>query len=89
MRLGAPWPDVPVSPIELVPRIPVPLLIVHGDEDHYFPVADAVALSEAGGGELWLEAGMRHAESATSPELVDRIAGWAADTVVSPDRGGR
>ncbi len=89
VRLAPPWPDVPVSPIELVPRIQVPLLIVHGDEDHYFPVADAVALSEAGGGALWLEPGMRHAESATSPELVDRIAGWAADTVGPPDRGGR
>lgn len=89
VRLAPPWPDVPVSPIELVPRIQVPLLIVHGDEDHYFPVADAVALSEAGGGALWLEPGMRHAESATSPELVDRIAGWAADTVGQPDRGGR
>lgn len=89
VRLAPPWPDVPVSPIELVPRIPVPQLIVHGTRDHYFPVADAVALSEAGRGELWLEAGMRHAESATSLELVDRIAGWAAETVVSPDRGGR
>ncbi|MCI2419683.1 alpha/beta hydrolase [Saccharopolyspora sp. K220] len=89
VRLAPAWPDVPISPIELVPRIPVPLLIVHGDQDHYFPVADAVALSEAGGGELWLETGMRHAESATGPDLVDRIARWAADTVKPPDRGGR
>ncbi|MER6991914.1 alpha/beta fold hydrolase [Saccharopolyspora hirsuta] len=89
VRLAPPWDEVPVSPIELVPRIPVPQLIVHGAQDHYFPAADAVALSEAGGGELWLEAGMRHAESATTPDLVDRIARWAADTVGPPDRGGR
>lgn len=88
VRLAPPWSKVPISPIELVRRIPVPQLIVHGEQDHYFPVADAVALSEAGGGELWLEAGMRHAESATNPDLVDRISRWAADTVGPPDRGG-
>ncbi|WP_093264198.1 alpha/beta hydrolase [Saccharopolyspora shandongensis] len=89
VRLAPPWPDVPISPIEVASRIPVPLLVVHGDQDHYFPVADALALSEAGGGEFWLVPGMRHAESSTSAELVDRIAGWAADTVGPPDRGGR
>lgn len=89
VRLAPPWTEVPVSPIELVSRIRVPQLIVHGAQDHYFPAADAVALSEAGGGELWLEEGMRHAESATTPDLVDRIARWAAVTVGPPDRGDR
>ncbi len=89
VRLAPPWDDVPVSPIELVARIPVPQLIVHGEDDHYFPVADAVALSEAGGGALWREPGMRHAESAATPHLVDRIARWSAATVGPPDRGRR
>ncbi|GAA4858285.1 alpha/beta hydrolase [Saccharopolyspora cebuensis] len=87
VRLAPPWPEVPVSPIELVSRVTVPLLLVHGDQDHYFPLSDAVALAEAGDGELWVEPTMRHAESATTPELVDRIARWAADTVAPPDRG--
>lgn len=86
VRLDRPWPQVPISPIELAGRIAVPTLLVHGEDDHYFPVADAIALSEARGGELWLEPGMRHAESATSPGLVDRIAGWSAVRVGSPDR---
>lgn len=90
VRLAPPWRDVPLSPIELAARVPpTPALFVHGDADHYFSVTDAVALSEAAGGELWVEPGMRHAESATGPRLVDRIARWAADTVTSHDRGGR
>ncbi|WP_460958691.1 alpha/beta hydrolase [Parasphingorhabdus pacifica] len=85
VRLDRPWPEVPTSPIELVDRIdPIPTLFVHGDHDHYFPVSDAIALSEARGGELWLEPGMRHAESATSSALVDRVAVWAAARVASP-----
>ena len=87
VRLDRPWTEVPISPIELVGRIdPIPTLFVHGEHDHYFPVRDAIALSEARGGELWLESHMRHAESATTPDLVDRIAAWAAARVSSPDR---
>ncbi|GAA3366733.1 hypothetical protein GCM10020366_71380 [Saccharopolyspora gregorii] len=48
---------------------------MHGTDDHYFPVSDAEALHAAAGGELWLERGMRHAESATTPEL---WTGWRA-----------
>lgn len=80
VRLGPPWDEVPVSPIELVHRIaPTPLLIVHGELDHYFPPVDAVALHRAApGSELWLEPGIRHAESAMTPDLVDRMATWLA-----------
>lgn len=84
VRLGQPWVEIPSSPIELVGDIrPTPALLVHGRQDHYFPVSDAVALRDAGGCELWIEPGMRHAEQATTPALVDRIAGWAVDTVTS------
>ena len=35
---AAGWNPVPEAPHELVARIaPVPLLVVHGDADHYFP----------------------------------------------------
>lgn len=87
VRLAGRWPAVPVSPIELATRVEVPQLIVHGTKDHYFPMADARALSEAGGAEFWPIEGMRHAESSTTPELVDRIAKWAVDTVEPPERG--
>ncbi|WP_306743866.1 alpha/beta hydrolase family protein [Saccharothrix yanglingensis] len=79
VRLGAPWTTPPESPLEVVHRItPTPLLIVHGEQDHYFGPAHAVALHRAAGGdaELWLEPGVRHAESAMTPVLVDRIATW-------------
>lgn len=87
VRLAGHWPRVPLSPIEIISRITVPRLIVHGTEDHYFPIADGRALSEAGDAEFWPIEGMRHAESSTTPQLVDRIARWAVDTVELPDRG--
>ncbi|MBB4962660.1 alpha/beta hydrolase [Saccharothrix violaceirubra] len=79
VRLGDPWAVAPESPIEVVHRIaPVPLLLVHGELDHYFAPAHSTALHRAAGGdaELWLEPGVRHAESAMTPALVDRIATW-------------
>jgi pimeloyl-ACP methyl ester carboxylesterase len=71
------WDPVPLSPLEAVPLIaPLPLLLVHGDSDHYFPVEHPQALlaASAGHAELWLEPGMGHAEAAASPELVERLA---------------
>jgi len=79
IRLGPPWVDPPASPIEVVHVIPpIPLLIAHGRQDHYFDPEHAVALHRATGGaaELWLEPGMRHAETAMTPDLVDRTAAW-------------
>jgi alpha-beta hydrolase superfamily lysophospholipase len=73
------WEPVPLPPATAAARIsPVPLLIVHGDQDDYFPPEHAHQLFDAAGEpkELWLQPGMRHAESATSSELVDRIACW-------------
>jgi pimeloyl-ACP methyl ester carboxylesterase len=78
-RLGGAWESVPESPVEVVGRIaPVPLLIMHGDADGYFPVEHPRALVAATGGaaDLWLIAGMGHAESAMTPALVADIAHW-------------
>ncbi len=84
VRLGRPWPSVPASPIEVVHRIaPTPLLLVHGDRDHYFPAEHALALHRAADdatARLWLEPGMGHAETGTHPGLVDRIAAWLNET---------
>ncbi|WP_328904980.1 alpha/beta hydrolase [Streptomyces sp. NBC_00234] len=75
------WDPVPLSPVAAVPLIaPVPLLIVHGDQDPYFPLDHPRMLAEAAGGgaELWLERGMGHAENAADESLLTRIADWTA-----------
>ncbi len=96
IRLGAPWPEVPSCPLEDVADIaPVPLLLVHGTADHYFPPDQARMLHRAApGSELWLIDGMRHGESGVSPETVSAIAAWCgdpalrtADDPVEPSRG--
>jgi pimeloyl-ACP methyl ester carboxylesterase len=78
VRLGRPWAELPVSPIEVVHRIEAPLLLVHGEADHYFPAEHARCLHRAAGehAELWLEPEMGHAESGATPDLVDRIGIW-------------
>jgi pimeloyl-ACP methyl ester carboxylesterase len=78
------WDPVPESPVQLVGRIaPVPLLVVHGDADKYFPLGHAEALYAAAGEprELWVERGFGHAEAAAAREeagrkVVDRIGRW-------------
>jgi pimeloyl-ACP methyl ester carboxylesterase len=80
------WPedDLPEAPVEVVPRIsPIPLLIVHGDRDHYFPVDHPNALYAAAKEpkELWLIEGFGHAESAATPELLDRIGAHLGDLI--------
>jgi fermentation-respiration switch protein FrsA (DUF1100 family) len=55
------WKLVPVPPAEAAAKIsPVPLLIVHGDKDHYFPPEHARQLYMAAREpkELWLMPGM-------------------------------
>lgn len=83
------WAEVPESPVELVGRIaPTPLLLVHGDRDHYFPVEHPEALYAAAGEpkELWLLEGFGHAEQAATPELLDRI-GAHLPVLVARGRG--
>ena len=85
------WDPVPLPPAEAAARIaPTPLLIVHGDRDGYFPADHAGQLfAEARQPkELWIVPGLAHAESAMSPELLDRIAKWAVAPMAvaaSPD----
>jgi pimeloyl-ACP methyl ester carboxylesterase len=73
------WDPVPLSPVEAAPYVaPAPLLIVHGDRDGYFPLDHPRSLAAAApGSELWIEAGMGHAENAADPGLLDRIGDWA------------
>jgi pimeloyl-ACP methyl ester carboxylesterase len=76
LRVMGSWETLPESPLEVVGRVaPVPLLIVHGDRDHYFGVEHARALAQAAGRpcELWVVPGMGHAETGASAELLGRI----------------
>ena len=82
------WTLVPVPPAEAAAQIsPVPLLIVHGDKDHYFPPEHARQLYGAAREpkDLWLIPGMGHAEAACNAELVDRIGDWIA-AAIAPSR---
>src|SRR4051812_12593133 len=73
---GHGWDELPESPTEVAGRIsPIPLLVVHGDRDHYFPLEHPQAIYDAAREpkELWLLEGFGHAESAATPEILDRI----------------
>jgi len=81
------WDPTPMPPDEAAARIsPTPLLIVHGDEDPYFPVDHARRLYDAARDpkELWLVPGFGHAESGCRPALADRIGGWVAAAANAP-----
>jgi pimeloyl-ACP methyl ester carboxylesterase len=76
---GWPTPD-PMPPAEAAARIsPTPVLIVHGDQDIYFPPDHGQQLYDAAREpkELWLIPGFGHAERHTDDALADRIAAWA------------
>ncbi len=81
VRLDRPWAYIPPTPLEVMDRIaPIPLLLVHGTDDHYFRPQHAVALAQAAGGHatLWLEPGMAHAETGTNRVVLRRVRGWIA-----------
>jgi fermentation-respiration switch protein FrsA (DUF1100 family) len=64
-----------MPPAEAAARIsPTPVLIVHGDQDIYFPPDHARQLYDAAREpkELWLIPGFGHAERHTDDALVDR-----------------
>ena len=76
---GWPTPD-PMPPADAAARVsPTPLLIVHGDQDIYFPPDHGQQLYDAAREpkELWLIPGFGHAERHTDDALADRIAAWA------------
>lgn len=83
---GAGWPEeLPVAPHEAAGLLgDVPLLVVHGDVDRYFPLehprAIQAAASRAGSPvEMWIERDFDHAESGVSTEVIDRIGAWARE----------
>lgn len=77
VRLVAPatWSSPP-QPVELVRAVGAPLLVVHGEDDAYFPPTDGQALAAAAPppAALWLEpAGFGHAEDGLRPDFVDDV----------------
>lgn len=77
------WDPIPLPPFEAAALIsPVPLLVVHGDADSFFPLEHAHQLY--GGAkdpkELWIIPGYGHAESAATPELIRKIGQWISRT---------
>ncbi|HEV7628531.1 MAG TPA: alpha/beta fold hydrolase [Streptomyces sp.] len=74
------WDPVPLSPVAAAPSLaPRPLLVVHGDQDAYFPLDHPRSLAEAADPdctELWEVPGFGHAENAAEPQLLHRIGAW-------------
>lgn len=82
------WDPPPAAPVDVVGRVaPLPLLVLHGDRDAYFPLHHPRALVDAARGpaELWVEPGFGHAETAAPAELVDRL-GRRAVALAGPTR---
>ncbi|WP_285732160.1 alpha/beta hydrolase [Nocardiopsis sp. ATB16-24] len=83
------WDPRPAEPREVAGEIsPVPLLVVHGDADTYFPVSHATEIYDAAREprDLWIVPGMGHAERAVGPELAARIGDWIVEkTAASGD----
>lgn len=85
------WDPVPEAPFEVVGRIaPVPLLVVHGDADPFFPLDHGRQLFAAAADprELWIEPAFGHAEVAATPDLIKRIGAWAMRAVTTPSGPG-
>ena len=95
VKRGDTPPPVPIPPVEAAERLgDIPLLVVHGDADHYFPQEHPKAIHAAAERsgvrtDLWIEPGFGHAESAVSTDILDRIGAWAQASKVTsgPDDG--
>jgi fermentation-respiration switch protein FrsA (DUF1100 family) len=72
----------PLDPVAAAGHLDVPLLVVHGDLDDYFPTSHAERVSAAAGsmGTLWLVPGFGHAEGAVDEQLARRIGDWLVAT---------
>jgi hypothetical protein len=75
VRLAGPerWGHPP-HPVEMLSQVRAPVLVVHGEDDAYFPLSDAEELAAAAGGAatLWREpAGFGHAEDGLLDHLAD------------------
>ena len=75
-----PGPLPPVGALALARERGLPVLIVHGDADAFFPLEHPEALAGAAPGvQTWIEPGFGHAEGAIEIDLLRRIGAWTAD----------
>lgn len=77
----------PPPPADVVGKIaPVPLLIVHGEDDHFFPASDARALYERAGDpkRLLLLPAFGHAEDGFTPAFADLLSREIASLLAIP-----
>src|SRR5258708_25396436 len=85
------WDPVPLPPDGAAALIaPIPLLIVHGDKDEFFPVDHAERIYAAANEpkELWIVPGFGHAERGSGPPLIGPIGRWMRTTVgLDPEPG--
>lgn len=77
VRLAGPgaWRSPP-DPEHMVSTITQPLLLIHGEDDAYFPIGDAQRLAgnHAGSSTVWKEpAGFGHAEDGLTPAFAARL----------------
>jgi len=78
-----PWDPaaLPLAPRDCVAALEIPLLVVHGTADPYFPLEHAKAIVNAAGAEqsvdLWQIPDMGHAEQACDVEVIRRVGRWA------------
>jgi fermentation-respiration switch protein FrsA (DUF1100 family) len=81
---------LPMAPHEAAGQLKsIPLLVVHGDVDHYFPLEHPRAIEESALAQgvdvtTWIEPGFAHAESSITTECLVRIAEWSVARVSSP-----
>jgi pimeloyl-ACP methyl ester carboxylesterase len=81
---GQPAPDpMPIQPVAAAALIEVPLLIVHGTVDRYFPLEHPRALHRAAiaagnsAAELWEVSEFGHAENGIDNATLDAMGRWA------------
>ncbi|WP_199521818.1 alpha/beta hydrolase [Jiangella anatolica] len=76
----------PIDARAAAAELDVPLLVVHGDKDDYFPVHHAWQVHAAAPvATLWLERGFGHAEAGATEPLVARIGAWLDEHTLAVD----
>src|SRR5689334_22042475 len=77
VRVASRWTN-PEPPAALVPRVRAPYAIVHGTEDRFIPVRDAIELHDVAQSPSHLDivAGLGHAFEPPSIEAVQRAVEW-------------
>lgn len=76
-----------VSPVNLAPRIEVPVLIIHGDRDENFPLHHALRLRDtipSGKAELFVAPGEDHSTPSRSPGYPEAVRAFVERHMGSP-----